>query len=60
MEEKEKQVGFNKNGQIKVSQNPKDGIRKLGSPDEKEFGIDDLVEESIKEEVENVDNSSNG
>lgn len=45
---------FIKNGQIKVSQNPENGFRKLAE-NEKEFGVDDLVEQSNNMEAENVD-----
>jgi hypothetical protein len=57
MEEEKKTDGFYKNGQIKVARNPKEGIKKVAGPDEKEFGIDDLVSESIQED-EDGNNSS--
>jgi hypothetical protein len=49
--------GFKKTGQIKVSQNPLEGLKKLANADEKEYGVDDLVKDSDKE-VE--DGDSNG
>jgi len=54
--------GFKKTGQIKVSQNPSEGLRKLADADEKEYGVDDLIEDSDKEsdkEVENGDSNGN-
>lgn len=41
--------GFKKNGQIKVTQNPDGEFKKLASEEEEEYGVDDLVEDSDKE-----------
>lgn len=41
---------FKKTGQIKVTQNPKNGLKKLAKETEIEYGIDDLVEDSKKEQ----------
>lgn len=49
-----KTKGFMKNGQTKVSQSPMEGLKKLAK-DEREYGIDDLVSDSIKEEEESED-----
>lgn len=43
--------GFFKTGQIKVAQNPKEGIKKLAE-NEQEYGVDDLVQDSMSEEEE--------
>lgn len=40
---KKKEVNnFTKDGQIKVTQDPKKGLKKLAEDTDKEFGIDDL------------------
>lgn len=44
-------TGFKKSGQIKVSQNPDEGFKKLGE-NEKEYGVDDLVNDSVESEQE--------
>lgn len=46
--EKKNEGGFFKSGQIKVSQNPEEGIKKLAK-NEQEYGVDDLVRDSMKE-----------
>jgi len=50
-------TGFVKDGQTKVSQNPKQGLKKLADAEEEEYGVDDLVNDSIEEEDED-DNSN--
>jgi hypothetical protein len=40
---------FNKNGQIKVTQDPNKQVRKIASEDEKEYTVDDLVNDSGKD-----------
>jgi len=46
--EEKNEGGFFKSGQIKVSQNPEEGIKKLAK-NEQEYGVDDLVRDSMKE-----------
>ena len=41
--------GFKKNGQIKVTQNPDGEIKKLASEEDEEYGVDNLIEDSEKE-----------
>lgn len=35
-----------KNGQIKVTQDPKKGLKKLADSSAEEYGVDDLIEDS--------------
>ncbi len=47
---KEEKV-FVKNGQIKVTQDPSKGLVKVAEETDKEFGIDDLIQQTKEEEI---------